>query len=507
MPMTVRRILTAVVFIVFAAKASAEDIQTIESLLRGDGTDVVLAGAAKVEITPDVENTEVWLAGYGNNRKAERVADPTWIRTFVIDVNDVRVSMSVIDCVGYGYDEVRAIRTEVMEKLNLSHVTICSTHTHSGPDTIGIWGPTFGLVPYRSGFDEGYRSFVREKAVESITKAVENLQPATIRAWQKKTGAEGFVRDSRRPHVIDDAMSVLSVTNPESNATIATIVNWSNHPETLPGESKLLSSDYPHFLREAIETGLSRTNPERYPNSTAEDFDGVGGVCLYFTGSVGGLMTPLDIPVTDPVTGTVIRENNYDKTRVLGQNLAEFAFRMMRDEEPQYVTPQLIVRTKQIVVPVTNTTFIIAARLGFLRREGGDPTKMTTEVGLIRIGEVSFMNIPGEIYPEIVIGGVENPEGADFPHEPEESPSLKELCPGRILMVNGLANDEIGYLIPHSEWDETAPNLYGANGSPYGEENSVGPEAGRTIYHSMAELFGASEGRPEEPADNGGEDF
>jgi hypothetical protein len=95
--------------------------------------------------------------------------------------------------------------------------------------------------------------------------------------------------------------------------------------------------------------------------------------------------------------------------------------------------------------------------------------------------------VPGEIYPEIINGGIEHPEGADFDLEPVEVPPLRELMPGRLKFVFGLANDELGYLIPKSEWDVEPPRLYGSKGV-YGEINSCGPNAAPLVYGALAEL-------------------
>ena len=60
---------------------------------------------------------------------------------------------------------------------------------------------------------------------------------------------------------------------------------------------------------------------------------------------------------------------------------------------------------------------------------------------------------------------------------------------GKFKFVLGLANDEIGYIIPKSEWDEKPPYLYNADHSPYGEVNSIGPETGPLIYHHLVSLI------------------
>ena len=53
----------------------------------------------------------------------------------------------------------------------------------------------------------------------------------------------------------------------------------------------------------------------------------------------------------------------------------------------------------------------------------------------------------------------------------------------------GLANDELGYIIPKSEWDEAPPYLYDAKSSPYGEIVSPGPETGPILHAAVPRLI------------------
>jgi hypothetical protein len=75
-----------------------------------------------------------------------------------------------------------------------------------------------------------------------------------------------------------------------------------------------------------------------------------------------------------------------------------------------------------------------------------------------------------------------------------EIPPLRELMPGKVKFIFGLANDEIGYIIPKSEWDQKPPYLYLAPHPPYGEINSVGPDAAGTLHDTIGQL--CEEARP-----------
>jgi len=95
--------------------------------------------------------------------------------------------------------------------------------------------------------------------------------------------------------------------------------------------------------------------------------------------------------------------------------------------------------------------------------------------------------VPGEMYPELSVGGVARYAGADFPDAPIETP-IKSMLHAPFKMLIGLAGDEIGYIIPKAEWDEKPPYLQNAKKAWYGEENSVGPDAAACIAAALHDL-------------------
>jgi hypothetical protein len=52
-----------------------------------------------------------------------------------------------------------------------------------------------------------------------------------------------------------------------------------------------------------------------------------------------------------------------------------------------------------------------------------------------------------------------------------------------------LANDEIGYIIPKSQWDVAAPFCYGRKKAQYGESNSLGPETAPILCEAIRQLL------------------
>jgi hypothetical protein len=219
----------------------------------------------------------------------------------------------------------------------------------------------------------------------------------------------------------------------------------------------------------------------------------VGGTHLYMNGAIGGLMTTSpSVTVRDPYNQREFKEPSHDKARALGRQLAARLLPQLKkfnSAAPDHVA--MTIRARTIEVPVANPLFLLAPVLMVLDR--GHPgldhwNKLRTEVAVITIGDASIACIPGEIYPELVNGGAERAPGGDFFIEPIEVPSIRELLPGKVKFVFGLANDEIGYIIPKSEWDRKPPYLYLAPKPVYGEINSLGPETARVLHSALRDL-------------------
>jgi len=295
--------------------------------------------------------------------------------------------------------------------------------------------------------------------------------------------AKQWVNDTRKPFVLDAGLRILQVIDAEEDTTLGVIVSWGCHPETLWSKNLLITSDYPNYLRKGIEEGIFHEGKLVQP--------GVGGITVFFNGAIGGLMTTdPGLPIADPISDTLYREPSFDKARAQGYQLALAVLKALNSSKVKFVEKgSITLRAKTIQLPVKNKYFRIGALLSVLDRGFTGWMKTRSEVAAFRIGPVSFLAIPGEIYPELIEGGVESPPGNDFNIEPVELPPLRSLMPGKIKFVIGLANDEIGYIIPKSEWDTKPPYLYHADKSPYGEINSLGPETAPIIHETAKQLL------------------
>jgi hypothetical protein len=436
----------------------------------------LLVGFAETEITPDVNGERpVWIAGYGHGRMATGVHDPLMVRCVVLGHGADRIALVAVDLVGLQYPEVQRIRQALRD---YRYVLVASTHNHEGPDVIGIWGPT----PFQRGVDGSYLQLVVDRSVQTVRTAEKKLEPA--RADYGTVSDESLLRDSREPYVKDPVLRVLRFSR-EDGQTIGILTQFSCHPESLGSRNTLLTADFPHATVARLR--------ERH-----------GCAVVYFSGAVGGLMSNPSEPVRDP-QGREHHDGTFEYAQIYGAAVADALTKAVQNSRPVRLVP-FSVSAKPIAIPIENKLYRAARELGVLQRTGlawtGDsevlaplsaapkldaPVAVETEVGYLRLGEVHVAAIPGELYPELVYGRVQDPvdAGADFPDAPVEPP-ISQTIPGDKWLVIGLANDEIGYIIPKRQWDERPPFCYGRMKSQYGEINSCGPNVGPLIMQALA---------------------
>lgn len=409
----------------------------------------------------------VWLAGFHNSRPANGIHDSIWARTVIIDDGTVRIALVSLDAIGFFHDQVIEVRKRLSPALKINYCMIASTHVHEASDLMGIWGPS----DFKSGVNKEYHQMVISQTVRSIEEAVQNMEPVSLHFSQNDSDAVHLVTDTRKP-VVHDAGMYLMEAKRRDGTTKGTLVSWANHPETLWSRNLLITSDFPHFFRKGIE-------------------DVTGGLCIYFNGAIGGLITTHpSVPVVHPVSGEELFEPDFKKAEAQGMILSQIALRTMQGSVDSIQEVNIGVRARTFTLPFQNKLFRLAAAMKILDRGMIGWWKVRTEMAAIQIGPASILTIPGEIYPEIVNGGIESPAGQDFPVAPQEIPPLRDLMPGQYKFVIGMANDELGYIIPKSQWDNQEPWLYHAEKETYGEVNSLGPETAPIIHRQATQLLG-----------------
>ena len=465
----------------------------------------------------DGELQAAWMGGFHNGRAANGVrgaalglrgdGDGLWARAIVLTQGNTTVALVAIDALGIMIDQTQQIRDAVAAAgHDVDLVVVQSSHVHEAPDTMGIYGP--GIT--KTGFNADYAQQIADAVAEAVGDVLDaqvevELSVGTVDAgdyWEN--GIANLIRDTRDPVVVDPRIGAAHFVGPDG-ATVATLVHWANHPETVADQNTLLTSDFAHALRETVEDGVQwGADPAR---------PGLGGTALFFNGAVGGMMTSLGAEVLDP-TGVVWSEASFEKADAVGQLVGEMALDAVAQAEPAAV-PDLWFRRATLELPVQNIAFQAMFILGVLDHrqvydydpeepidEDNEPF-VHTEVDLIGIGPLTLLTIPGELLPELAIGGYDGsftPPGADIvdpnnPNPPDLSAApqgpylLERVGGGYDVWILGLGNDELGYIIPPYDFVVSeAAYLSEAEGDHYEETNSLGPQTATLIEAVVDQL-------------------
>ncbi|MEQ8762511.1 MAG: neutral/alkaline non-lysosomal ceramidase N-terminal domain-containing protein [Planctomycetota bacterium] len=432
-------------------------------------------GAFVVDLTPRLDADPVWMAGFGHGRSAEGVHDPIEARAIVFVNGEVRLALVAVDLIGLFHEEVLAARrllAEAAPRWSDGDLIVAATHNHEGPDTMGLWGET----QLQCGIDPEYNDRVVAGIVRAVLEAETLRRPARLRFGESR--APELLVDSRQPRIIDDRVLALRAVD-SVDETIAALINFGCHPEAMGSRNRELTADYPFFTRRLVEREL-------------------GGTAVFFSGAIGGLMTQLGLELQDPETGAVAPKRTFRFTEIYGEAVGRAALEAL-DSGRWSESEALEAHFEQVDLPLTNPFYKTGLTLGIigggrtasrLKETGGEAWVFQSEVGLARIGDAELLLVPGEIYPELVMGGVPDPapEGADFPDAPIEPPLLPRLTADYRFLI-GLAGDEIGYILPKRQWDQRKPFAYGLDDAPYGEINSVGPDAAAALSNAYDRLL------------------
>jgi len=454
-----------------------------QALLAADSpANALHAGFAETDITPALGKNPVFMAGFGQDRQATKIHDPLMARAVALRNGDRKLAIVSIDVVGFFYANVLRVRDELKD---FAYVLVSSTHNHEGPDTLGLWGPN----PFTSGVDPEYVQHIEKQIVKAVRAADKVVTKVDVSLGTAR--APKLLHDGREPYVKHDELVALFFRDAETKKPAGIVVQWNCHPETLDSKNTEISADFvgatTKYLRERHHVPV-----------------------VYLTGTVGGLMTSLHVEVKDD-RGKELADGTFEKTERYGRLVGQLADRALATAQPIQLTP-LEIQSRKVFLPMDNKYYLLGRQLGVLKREAfiwnGDPAKadradpkeykkrlcLQTELAWLQLGQLSVAAIPGEIYPELVLDKVQDPPdpGADFPNAPIE-PAIYQQLPGPHRMMIGLANDEIGYIIPKRQWDEKPPFCYGRTKAQYGEINSVGPETAPILCGAFQKMVRTKE--------------
>jgi len=429
--------------------------------------------------------------GGGSNapRYYDYVADPVGARALVVANGSRTIAIEVLDHEGAFNVYLAAIRQLVGQmlpvgaSLNSGNIYISSTHDESAPDSIGL----YGVSPATSSANPYWVAFMEQKAALAIVNAYHALQPATLRYTEAIEPATFRQCWSSYPFVDDQLVPVLQARSASSGSVIATLADVSQHAETLgfnggsaqdpnapnpkptlEQEKRWLTADWPYWMRHQLETDQ-------------------GGVGIEMAGSVGSNETPQVFPspgvdrtpqqfvdaghpagcrtLFNADQSKAVALGYYTEDVALGTQLATAVETALTNGTTSASTDIEAARS-DICFQVTNALFIGGGLAGVFGARPGyaDPlctvpapippngsttaTYIKSEVAAFRIGDGTFVSLPGEIFPYTFLRGFLGPEDMPCP-DPNSNGSCGGAPAPTVTCANGNPYPLPPWLLPH----------------------------------------------------------
>ncbi len=368
----------------------------------------LLVGAASASINPDVG---AFIAGGGQDRPVTGIHDSLFVKAIVVSDADNHFAILTFDCIGMLHPTLVEIRKAVALRIPVSqvdptHIVMASSHTHSGPDVVGIWGPS----QTSSGVDSVYMKAVVAKSVDVIVDAWSNRKEVSVYAAESTFGNE-WVYNISEPEELDRSVSILQFKDEEGNS-VATLTNFACHPTILDMESSLVSSDYVAGLYKHLNYVI-------------------GGENLFLQGSIGGWVQP------------EYEEKSFERANQRGNELGKVVIEVLEKTSREIEDTKILYKSTLFQLPVSNPGFQQLSELGVIKRTITDSVE--TEIAWFSLGDAQFVTHPGETVPAYSL----------------QSKALMKLKGPKFVI--GLGMDALGYILkpnffnpadslPHAEY-------------------------------------------------------
>jgi hypothetical protein len=342
------------------------------------------------------------------------VHDPLRARAAVFAQGDLKIAIVGADIFGMLKTDIDPIEARLREA-GIHHLLLAMSHVHTAGDPIGIYGF------YPEKFVKRIQEGVYEAAMGALKnlRAVRELRVSSDELPLDGARVEGLFRNARNPGIIDPQLAVIQAAG-EDGKPIVTLAHFACHPEGIEHDSKKpleVSADYPGYLTKALG-------------------EATGGPAVFLNGAVGGM-----------VSGDT-KARTHEEAAAAGARLAKEIGRILEFAVP--TSKRISIDRHRLEVPVTNPKLILFEKMSGRRQSYRG--RVVSELVHLRLGDAEMLSIPGELLPEV-------------------SFEILVRMRGYPRMIIGLANDQLGYIIPSYDFREGS----------YEESMSVGPAMAPTI--------------------------
>ena len=385
-------------------------------------------GVAYQSINPELG---AFIAGDKNNRRFTKIQDSLFVKAMVLSDSKTTMAFITYDCIGMLHPTLVEVRKQVSSRISNSefdpgNIVMTSSHTHSGPDVVGIWGPD----QMTSGVDPNYMESVISKSVNAIETAWNNMHETNI-VYAEGDFGEDWVFNISDSLNLDRSLTTLQFLD-KKGKSIATLNNFACHPTILDGRSNVVSSDYISSMYTYLDKNL-------------------GGVNFFLQGAIGGWVQP----EYEPKTIESVKKRGNE----LGEKIAELL------KDPTKLSSESIkFNSSTFNLPVSNPNFQLLSKMGVINRKITD--SVSTEVAWFSIGNAQFVTHPGETTPT---------------HSLKSKEMMTIQGPKFVI---GLGMDALGYILTPEFYEENPKVKH----TEYLTRMSIDPKAGELLITEIKSL-------------------
>ncbi|OGV65479.1 MAG: hypothetical protein A3K19_10345 [Lentisphaerae bacterium RIFOXYB12_FULL_65_16] len=379
------------------------------------------AGTARVTITPPV-GTE--LSGYlARMQPSIGVHDELYAYALHLESGGEKLLWLHADLVGYEPGFAARVRAELAQRFGLAQrqVVLSATHTHAGPATIPL---------RRCGqMDLGYMEILERHLLGAAAVACGSTEHVTLRFAE---GSAQVSRDRRRasPHSHTDPRLPVMALQRQDGTFAAVVANYAVHNVALSSNNRLISGDMAGVAADFARRNLPGEPAVLFTNGGCGNVnplcqsDGFEYVEQY--GTALGAATVQAARMAEPCDGETLTTVERSLTLALDvlsvetvQAQAERLLAGVAAMPPGYIK----IRYGEAMTEWRDAT--LAAL-----RNGTAPATHDTTLQVVRIGPVSWVCVPAEVFSRLA-------DELRAAHTPK-------------TYVVGYANGDMGYL-PHRD--------------------------------------------------------
>ncbi len=482
-------------------------------------------GFGKESIVPaDLANgTKKYYTGGYFTQKIDSVYDDQQVHAIAMNDGSQRGTaiFATIDGIGVGNADIRAIRALVEEKLmskgifsDIVAININSTHCHTVIDTQGF---SLNLIPqvfHNMAANLPFINTIRSIDKEFLKTMINGAADAIVEAYlSMESGSlyyfetDGIGKNEEKGVYTQDEYSYLKNKRydtegfqhffacfkfvPDNTASKATVfANIGAHPTTIDRATSKLSADFPAYLEKKIE---------------AEGMN-----FMFIQGAQSPISVIKDGVKTEEIVSEVEAEiaqdasvSEYRAAKTLGYEFARLILEGSKNAVE--VDPLLNIKMAECTVKLDTGLLQLGAAsqlLGFTTvRDSASSSgfSIITEVGYIEIGTgIVMLTVPGELIPQLVWGNVVDASEAYLGTDWEIDCTADLIDENKTVLVMGLCNDAIGYIIPDNDYapfiadslwgSDMGEKLFGEYHRHYEETLSAGGTAASSVMTALNAL-------------------